>query len=41
MSVPRTFRASTVAVEDISRAILVLRDHRVLLDEALAELYGG
>ncbi|TLY74683.1 MAG: ORF6N domain-containing protein [Gammaproteobacteria bacterium] len=25
---------------DISRAILVLRGHRVLLDEALAELYG-
>ena len=27
-------------LEDISRAILVLRGHRVLLDEALAELYG-
>ena len=40
MSVPRTSRASTVAVEDISRAILFLRGHRVLLDHALAELYG-
>src|SRR5438552_649839 len=40
MSVPRTSRASTVAVEDISRAILFLRGHRVLLDQALAELYG-
>jgi len=29
-----------VGVADISRAILVLRGHRVLLDEALAELYG-
>src|SRR5438874_8472329 len=40
MSVPRTSRASTVAVEDISRAILFLRGHRMLLDQALAELYG-
>ena len=40
MSVPRTFRASTVAVEDISRAILVLRGHKVLLDTELAALYG-
>lgn len=29
-----------VRVEGITRAILVLRGHRVLLDEALAELYG-
>ena len=27
-------------VENISRAILVLRGHRVLLDQTLAELYG-
>src|SRR5438477_6048923 len=40
MSVPRTSRASTVAVEDISRAILVLRGHKVLLDAELAALYG-
>ena len=40
MSVPRTFRAPTVAVEDISRAILVLRGHKVLLDAELAALYG-
>src|SRR5204863_5364878 len=35
-----TSRASTVAVEDISRAILVLRGHKVLLDAELAALYG-
>ena len=29
-----------VRVEGIIRAILVLRGHRVLLDEMLAELYG-
>jgi hypothetical protein len=29
-----------VRVEGITRAILVLRGHRVLLDQALAELYG-
>jgi hypothetical protein len=29
-----------VRVEGITRAILVQRGHRVLLDEALAELYG-
>ena len=40
MSVPRTSRASTVAVEAISRAILVLRGHKVLLDAELAALYG-
>src|SRR5205807_10539714 len=40
MSVPRTSRAPTVAVEDISRAILVLRGHKVLLDTELAALYG-
>src|SRR5207244_12967632 len=40
MSVPRTSRASTVAVEDISRAILVLRGHKVLLDAERAALYG-
>src|SRR5207248_1604214 len=36
----RTSRASTVAVEHISRAILVLRGHKVLLDTELAALYG-
>jgi len=40
MSVPRTSRAPTVAVEDISRAILVLRGDKVLLDAELAALYG-
>lgn len=29
-----------VPVEDITRAILVLRSHKVLLDEDLAALYG-
>jgi hypothetical protein len=29
-----------VPTDEIARAILVLRGHRVLLDEALAELYG-
>jgi hypothetical protein len=38
--VPNTVRTAVVGVADISRAILVLRGHRVLLDEALAELYG-
>jgi phage regulator Rha-like protein len=33
-------RTALVHVENISRAILVLRGHRVLLDQALAELYG-
>jgi phage regulator Rha-like protein len=33
-------RTALVPVENISRAILVLRGHRVLLDQALAELYG-
>ncbi|HTD10466.1 MAG TPA: ORF6N domain-containing protein [Steroidobacteraceae bacterium] len=37
---PNTVRTAVVGVADISRAILVLRGHRVLLDEALAELYG-
>ena len=40
MSVPRTSRAPTVAVEDISRAILVLRGDKALLDAELAALYG-
>jgi hypothetical protein len=40
MSVPRTPRTPAVRVEDISRAILVLRGHKVLLDNDLAALYG-
>ena len=40
MSVPKTSRTPAVPVEDISRAILVLRGHRVLLDAELATLYG-
>ncbi len=41
MSVPKTSRSpAAVGVEDISRAILVLRGHRVLLDAELAALYG-
>jgi hypothetical protein len=40
MSVPNTLRTTAVPVRDISRAILFLRGHRVLLDQALAELYG-
>jgi hypothetical protein len=28
------------SVEDITRSVLVLRDHRVLLDAELADLYG-
>jgi len=41
MSVPKTSRSSAaVGVEHISRAILVLRGHRVLLDAELAALYG-
>src|SRR5213596_4075773 len=40
MSVRKPPRTSAVAVEDISRAILVLRGHRVLLDAELAALYG-
>ena len=39
MRVPKTPRTSAVAV-DISRAILVLRGQRVLLDVQLATLYG-
>jgi hypothetical protein len=33
LSVPNTVRTAVVGVADISRAILVLRGHRVLLDE--------
>lgn len=33
-------RSLLVSTERIERAILVLRGHKVLLDEALAELYG-
>jgi len=33
-------RSALVRVQDITRAILVLRDHRVLLDAELAALYG-
>jgi len=40
MSVPKTARTRVVGVADISRAILVLRGHKVLLDAALAALYG-
>jgi hypothetical protein len=39
MNVPKTSRTA-IAVEDISRAILVLRGHRALLDAELAALYG-
>jgi len=31
---------ASVPVEDITRSILVLRGHKVLLDEDLAALYG-
>jgi hypothetical protein len=40
MSVPKTPRTPAVRVEDVSRAILVLRGHKVLLDNDLAALYG-
>ena len=40
MSAAKTKRASPVPVEQIGRSILVLRGHRVLLDEHLAALYG-
>src|SRR5205823_1017556 len=40
MSARKTPRTSAVALEDVSRAIFVLRGHRALHDEALAELYG-
>ena len=40
MRVPKTPRTSAVAV-DISRAILVLRGQRALLDLQLATLYGA
>jgi hypothetical protein len=36
----RVARAELVPIERVERAILVLRGHRVMLDEALAELYG-
>jgi phage regulator Rha-like protein len=40
MSVPRTPRTHALRVEDVSRAIFVLRGHKVLLDNELAALYG-
>jgi ORF6N domain-containing protein len=40
MSVPKASRTSAVGVEDISRAILVVRGHKMLLDGELAALYG-
>jgi len=40
MSAPKTPRTPAVAIKEISRAILVLRGHRVLLDAELARLYG-
>jgi phage regulator Rha-like protein len=40
MSGPKSPRTAAVGVEDISRAILVLRGHKVLLDAELAALYG-
>jgi hypothetical protein len=40
MSVPKTPHTPAVRVEDVSRAILVLRVHKVLLDTELAALYG-
>jgi hypothetical protein len=36
----RTRRQAHVPVEQITRAILILRGHRVLLDSELAGLYG-
>jgi hypothetical protein len=35
-----TIRARRFTVEQISRSILVVRNHRVLLDQDLASLYG-
>jgi hypothetical protein len=40
VSAAKTKHASPVPVEQIGRSILVLRGHRVLLDEHLAALYG-
>jgi hypothetical protein len=40
MSAPKTPRTPAVGVKDISRVILVLRGHKVLLDAELAALYG-
>jgi hypothetical protein len=40
MSVPKTSCTPSVRIEDVSRAILVLRGHKVLLDTELAALYG-
>lgn len=40
MSVPRTPRTPAVRVVDVSRAILVVRGHKVLLDTELAALYS-
>jgi hypothetical protein len=40
VSVAKTKHASPVPAEQIGRSILVLRGHRVLLDEHLASLYG-
>jgi ORF6N domain len=36
----QTRRQALVPVEDVTRAILILRGHRVLLDSELAALYG-
>lgn len=40
MNAAKTKHASPVSVEQIGRSILVLRGHKVLLDEHLAALYG-
>jgi hypothetical protein len=40
MNGSRSSRTVTVPVEGVSRAILVLRGHKVLLDTQLAALYG-
>ncbi len=40
MSGPTNSRTVALPVEDISRAILVLRGYKVLLDTQLAALYG-
>jgi hypothetical protein len=40
VSAAKTKHASSVPTEQIGRSILILRGHRVLLDEHLAALYG-
>jgi hypothetical protein len=38
--VPKTTNPALVPVEHITRSIIILRDHKVLLDAELAGLYG-